>query len=136
MSLPIRSQERYLRIATRDHDEVGLSLSHTSGNGSYATLGYEFHADSSCGVDILQVEDELCQVLDTVDIVMWWRRDERDTGDGVTRLGDDLIHLEARQLSTLTRLSTLCHLDLYLFSIHQVFGCDTKTSTGNLFGLA
>ena len=59
---------------------------------------------------------------------MRWGRDERDAGDGITRLGDNLVDLEAGQLSALTRLSALCHLDLYLFGIHQVLGCHAETS--------
>ena len=66
---------------------------------------------------------------------MWWRRDERDTGDGVTCLGDNLVNLKARQLSALTRFCSLCHLNLYLLGIHQVLGGYTETSTGNLLGL-
>ena len=66
---------------------------------------------------------------------MRWRRDERDTGDGVTCLGDNLVNLKARQLSALTRFCSLCHLNLYLLGIHQVLGGYTETSTGNLLGL-
>ena len=115
-------------LGTRDNNQVGLGLGHTGSDGSHATLGNELHADGSRGVDVLQVEDELCQVLDGVDVVMRWRRDERDARNGVTRLGNDLVDLEARQLSALARLSTLCHLDLYLLGIHQVFGSDAKTT--------
>ena len=50
-------------------------------------------------------------------------------------LGDNLVHLEAGQLTALSRLGTLGHLDLDLFGIHQVFGGHTETSGGNLLGL-
>ena len=105
-------------LGAADDDEVGFRLCHACGNRSYATLGDEFHADGSGGVDILQVEDELCQVLNTVDVVMRRRRDERDARDGVARLGNDFVHLEAGQLSALARLGSLCHLDLYFLGIH------------------
>ena len=67
---------------------------------------------------------------------MRWRRDERDTRDGMTGLGNDLVHLETRKLSAFARLGSLSHLDLYFFGIDQIFGGDTETSRSHLFGLA
>ena len=113
---------------TANHDEVSFRLCHTCGNRAHATLCHQLHADSSRRVDVLQVEDELGEVFDGVDVVMWWGRDEADARNGVTRLGDNLVHLEARQLSTFTRLGSLCHLDLYLFCVHQIFSRHTETS--------
>ena len=81
---------------TADDDEVSFRLSHTSRNGAHATFCHQLHADSSGRVDVLQVKDELSQVFDGVDVVMWWGRDEADARNGVTRLGDNLVHLEAR----------------------------------------
>ena len=66
---------------------------------------------------------------------MRWRRDERNAGNGVARLGDDVVHLESGQLSTLTRLGSLCHLYLNLLGIHQIFSRHAEASAGNLFGL-
>ena len=63
------------------------------------------------------------------------RRDERDTGNGVTRLGDDVVDLEAGQLSALTGFRTLSHLDLYLFCIYQILCRHAKTSAGYLLRL-
>ena len=83
-------------------------------------------------VDVLQVEDELCQVLDRVDIVMGRRRDQGDARNGVACLCDHVVHLEARQLSAFTRLGTLGDLDLYFVGIHQVFGCHAETSRSHL----
>ena len=73
-----RRRRRCARTAlgTTDDDEVSFRFRHTCGNGSHATLSHEFHAHSCCGVDILQVEDELCQVLDRIDVVMRRRRYE------------------------------------------------------------
>ena len=53
------------------------------------------------------------------------RRDEGDTRNGVTCLGNDVVDLVAGQLSALTGLGTLCHLDLYLLSVDKVFRGDT-----------
>ena len=63
-------------------------------------------------------------------------RDERDAGDGVARLGDDVVHLEAGQLSALAGLGALGHLDLYLFGVHQIFCRHAEAAAGDLLGLA
>ena len=122
-------------LCTADYYEVSLCLCHTSGDGSHSTLSNQFHTDSSSRVDVLQVEDKLCQILDAVNIVVWWWRNERNAWYGVTRLGYYLVHLESRQLSALARLGTLSHLYLQFLSIHQVFCCHAKASAGYLFGL-
>ena len=64
------------------------------------------------------------------------RRDERDARNGVARLGDDVVHLVARQLSPLARLGTLRHLDLYFLGIGQVLRRHAEASRGNLLRLA
>ena len=68
--------------------------------------------------------------------MMRWRRYQRDTGNGITSLGDDVVHLETGQLSALTRLRTLCHLYLYLLGIDEILCRNAKASAGNLFCLA
>ena len=50
-------------------------------------------------------------------------------------LGDDLVDLVAGQLSALTRLGTLCYLDLDLLSVDEVFRGDTEASGSHLLGL-
>ena len=115
-------------LSTADDDEVSLRLCHTCRNRAHTALCHELHTDGSGRVDVLQVEDELGEVFDGVDVVMWWGRDEADARNGVTRLGDNLVHLEARQLSTFTGLGSLCHLNLYFFCIHEVFSRHAETS--------
>ncbi len=68
--------------------------------------------------------------------MVWRRRDERDAGDGVARLGDDVVHLETGQLSALAGLRALRHLDLYLLRVHQVFGRHAEAARGYLLRLA
>ena len=62
-------------------------------------------------------------------------RNQRDTRNAVTRLGNHLVDLESRQLAALSRLGSLRHLDLYLLGIHQILCGDTKAAAGHLFRL-
>ena len=123
-------------FCTRDDDEIGLCLGHTSRNRPHSTLSHEFHADGCLRIDVLKVENQLCQVFNRVDIVMRRWRNQRDTRYGMPCLGNHLIYLEAWQLSAFTRLGSLCHLDLYLFCVHKIFCGHTETTTGHLLGLA
>ena len=63
-------------LGAADDNEVGFRFRHTGSNRSHPTLCDEFHADGSGGINILQVEDELCQVLNAIDVVMRRRRDK------------------------------------------------------------
>ena len=63
------------------------------------------------------------------------RRNQRNARNRMTRLSNDFIHFESRKLSTFTWFSSLCHLNLDFFGIHQVFSGYTETSGSYLFGL-
>ena len=123
-------------LGSADDDEVGFCLRHTGGNGAHTALRHQFHTHGSRGIDILEIEDELGQVLDTVYVVMRRRRNEADTGNSVASLGNNLVHLETGQLTALAGLRSLCHLDLYLLGVHQILSSDTEASAGNLLCLA
>ncbi|OAV68215.1 hypothetical protein Barb4_02161 [Bacteroidales bacterium Barb4] len=119
-------------FGTGDDDAVGFRFGYTGGDGSHAAFGYELDADFGGRIDVFEVEDELCQVLDGIDIVMRRRRYEGDAGDGMAGAGDDVVHFVAGQLSTFTRLRALSDFDLYFIGIHEVFGGYTETSGGYL----
>ena len=63
------------------------------------------------------------------------RRNQRNARNRMTCLGNDFIHLESRKLSTFTWFSSLCHLNLDFFGIHQVFSGYPETSGSYLLGL-
>ncbi len=50
--------------------------------------------------------------------------------------GNNLINFKSRQLSPLTRLGTLGHLDLQFFGIDQVTDADPEAGRGYLFDFA
>ena len=122
-------------LSARDDDEISLCLSYTGGDSAHTALSYELHAYRCCRVDILEIKDELGKVFDGIDVMMRWRRDESDARNSVTSLGNDFIDLESRQLSALTRLSTLSYFDLKFLGIDKVFRCDAEASGCYLLGL-
>ena len=122
-------------LCTRDDYQIGLCLCHTGGNGAHTAFCHQLHADFCPWVHVLQVEDELCQVFDGVNVVVGWRRNQRDARNGVAGFGNHLIYLESRQLSSFSRLGALGHLYLDLFGMDQVFGGDSEASRCYLLGL-
>src|SRR5207249_757784 len=76
------------------------------------TSGDELHVHARLGVGVLQVVDELLDVLDRVDVVVRWWRDELDARGREADLGDPGIDLAAGELAALAGLGALRHLDL------------------------
>src|SRR5690606_4783487 len=107
-------------IISRDEDDVGMGFGNTGGNGSYTRLRHQFHVDTSLPVGIFQVENQLCQIFDRIDVMMWWRRNQAYTRCRVTYFSNPLIHFMARKLPALSRFSPLCHLDLDFVSLSEI----------------
>ena len=59
--------------------------------------------------------------------MMGWWRNQGNTRDGVAGAGNDLVDLEAGQLSALTGFCALGHLDLQFFCIDQIFRGHAKS---------
>ena len=64
------------------------------------------------------------------------RGNQRYARDGIPGLGNHLVHLEARELTSLARLGALADLDLDLLRIHQVLCRHAEASGSDLLGLA
>ena len=97
----------------RDRDVVGARLGDAGRDRADADLGDQLHRDAACGIDVLQVVDELRQILDRIDVVMRRRRDQADARRRVAHAGDVLVDLVAGQLAALAGLGALRHLDLH-----------------------
>ena len=76
--------------------------------------------------------NELGKVFDGVDIVVRRWRDQTNSGSRVTRLGDPRINFGARQLTTLTGLRALRHLDLYFLGVDQILAGHTEATGRHL----
>ena len=104
----------------RDHDTRGARLRHTRCDRPDADFTDELDADPRLRIDAGEVVDQLREVLDRVDVVVRWRRDQRDAGCRATDLRDPLVDLGAGELAAFAGLRTLRDLDLEILGIHQV----------------
>ena len=123
-------------IMARDQDDIRLCLSDTRRNRANARRGHQFHGHFGAWVDLLEIIDQLRQILDGIDVVMRWRRDQRHAFGRMTQARNQICHLHARQLTTFTRLGTLCNLDFQLLAMVQIFRCNTKATRCDLFDLS
>ena len=57
-------------VVTGDGDEIGIGLGDAGGDGADPRPRHQLDRDQRLGVNLLEIEDELRQVLDRVDIVM------------------------------------------------------------------
>src|SRR5712692_3855272 len=113
-----------------------MGLSHASRDGSYPDSRDQLDAYARLRVYLVQVIDQLCKVLDAVNVVMRRRRDQRNVRRGVAQLRDERRYFGRWKLSALAGLGPLRHLDLQFFGAHKVLGCDAETSRGHLLDLA
>ena len=119
-------------IVSGDQDNGCSCLGNTGCNCSYTCFRNKLDGNSRIFITVLQIINELCQILDRVNIMMWRRRDQADTRCRMTSFGNPRINLSARKVATFTRLCTLCHLDLDLLCTDQITGGNTETSGSHL----
>src|SRR4029077_6799983 len=105
-----------------DGDVVRARLGDARGDRADANLAHELDADVGGGVDVLQIVDELCQILDRIDVVMRRRGNQADAGRRVAHLGDGGVDLMAGELTAFAGLGALGDLDLHHVGVHQIFG--------------
>ena len=96
-------------------NDIGKPFGHTGGYCADSVFGNEFDGNLGLRVDLFEVEDKLSEVLNAVDVVVGWGRDESDAGVGHPNPGDLVGHFMAWNLAALTGLGSLSHLDLNLF---------------------
>ena len=119
-------------VVPRDDDDVGVRLGHSGRDGSDTGLGHQLHGYLRGGIGAAQVVDQLLQVLDGVDVVVRWRRDQPDARRGVPGRRDPRVDLVARKLPALTGFRALGHLDLDFAGVHQIRAGDAEPPGGHL----
>src|SRR5680860_920583 len=121
---------------TTDQDVVGASLGHPRRDGANTSLRNEFYADFRPAVDLLEVIDELGQILNRIDIMVRWGRNERQSLHRVPYPGNEIGDLMPWQLTTLAGFGALGHLDLQLGGFGQIPRRDAEPAGCDLFDLA
>src|SRR4029077_13508479 len=99
---------------TGDQDVIRARLGDAGRDRADACFGDELDPDAGARIDRLEVVDQLCEVLDRVDVVVWWRRDELHARLRMPQTGDEARDFEPGQLAALARLRALRDLDLEL----------------------
>ena len=122
-------------VRARDVDDVRAGLRDAGRDHADAARGDELHGDVRLGVDLLEVEDELREVLDRVDVVVRRRRDERDARARAAQPRDLGRHLVRRDLAALAGLRALGDLDLELLGERRVLGRDAEAARCDLLDL-
>ena len=115
---------------------VGFCLGHTGSDRADAGRGDKLHTDFCVRIDLLQVIDQLCQILDRVDVMVWRWRNQGHTGGRVPQSCDQTVDLDPRKLATLAGLRALGHLDLDFLAAVQIFRGHAKPARGNLLDRA
>mmetsp|Transcript_51252 Transcript_51252/g.116742 ORF Transcript_51252/g.116742 Transcript_51252/m.116742 type:complete len:220 (-) Transcript_51252:3061-3720(-) len=113
-------------VVAGDQDVISLALGDTCCDDTHSHFGHQLHAHIRSRVGILQIKDQLGQILNGIDVVVRGRRNQPNTGGGLSGLGDVFQNLPPRQLTALSRLRPLRHLDLQLISICQIINGHTK----------
>ena len=120
-------------VIAGNQDDLCAALGNACGNRADTGFGYQLDVDARLSVGVLQVVNQLCQILDGINIMMRRRRNQRHARRGETRLGNPRVNLLARQVAAFARLCALCHLDLDLVAAHQVLRVDAETAGCNLY---
>src|SRR5467141_2916499 len=122
-------------VVPADGDDVRARLGYARGNDADSGTGNEFYADARARIDGAQVVYQLREVFDAVNVVMWRRRNQRGARRGVPDARDVFADFLGGQLSALTRLRALRHLDFEFFGVDEIIRRDSKTSRGDLLDL-
>ncbi len=111
---------------------LGPGLGHACRHGSHPGLAHQLHGNPRPGVGIFQIIDQLCQILNGINVVMRGRGNEPHTGGGMAGLGYPGVDLAPGKLAALPGLCPLCHLNLNLLGADQVAGGHPEPSGGHL----
>src|SRR5690349_17866871 len=91
-----------------------------------SNLRNQFDADASVMVCVFEIVDQLSEIFDGINIVMWGRGDETDARGRVADLGDPWINFSSRQLPALARLGPLGHFDLQFLGLNKIKAGDAE----------
>ena len=133
--IPDRGQRARRRtpVVTRNGDQIRVGLCHTCGNGPNARLRDQLYRHQRIRIHLLEIEDELCQILDRVNVMVRWRRNQGHAWHRIAQSRNQVVDFAAWQLPALSGLGTLSYLDLEHLGIHQIVRRHTEAARRDLF---
>ena len=126
-----RSCSRSSVIAGNQND-LGTCLCHAACNRADSCFRNQLHGNSCVTVCILQIIDQLCQILDRINVMVRRRRNQRNAGCGITGSCNPGINLLSGKMAAFTGLCPLCHFDLDLHGAVQVLRGHSEAAGGHL----
>ncbi len=115
-------------VVTGDHEVIRFGLCNARCDGTHADFGSQFDADACFRIRVLQVMNQLRDIFDGVDIVMWWRADQSNAWRRMADSRNRVIHFTTWQLTAFAGLGALYDLDLQLIGVCKVPDRDTKAA--------
>jgi hypothetical protein len=83
-------------VVSGDEDFIGVTFGDAGRHGSDAHFGNELYRNTHPGIGAFEVVYQLSQILDGIDVVVRWRRDQRDSGRRMAQASDLIGDLMSR----------------------------------------
>ena len=119
-------------VVSRNYDVICFALRDTGSDRSDSDFTDQLDADARIRVRVFQIVNELRQIFNRINIMVWRRRNQADTRHRETQLRDVFRHFVARQLTAFSGFRALRHLDLDLIGTREIFGGDTEATRRDL----
>src|SRR5690625_5249067 len=112
--------------------DIGMRFGDTGCNSPDALFSHESDVDAASQIGALDIVNELREVLNGVNIMVWWRGNQPHTRGGNADFSNPRIDLIGWQLTALTWLGALGHLDLNIGAVIKVVAGNAKAPGGHL----
>ena len=120
-------------VITGNQDYLCTGFCNTGCYGTNTCFRNKFYRDSCIFVCVFQVVDQLCQIFDGINIVVWRRGNQTYTRGRMSGFCNPWVNFFSRQMTTLTWFCTLCHFNLDFFCAYKITAGNTKSSGSYLF---
>src|SRR5699024_6840536 len=115
-----------------DQHDIGMRFGDTGCNSPDALFSNESDVDAGIRIRALEIVNELREVLNGVDVMVRWRRNQPHARGGNAHFSDPRIDLIRWQLAALPGLGALGHLDLNIGAVIKIVAGHTKASGSHL----
>ena len=115
-----------------DQDDIRFRLGDAGGDRADSASGDQLNTHPRIGVDLLEIIDQLREILDRIDVMVWGRRDQRHAFGRMSKARDQGGHLEAGKLAAFAGFGALSDLDLDFTTLVEIFGGHPEASGRHL----